>query len=161
MNKNVSIDVDYLEALPVRTLLHLEDTRRKAQAALEKCAETLKEAAPLFVILEGLDIDVFIDMRTPSIDIGFTGNADKLVGVWRLLRRAGYKADSNPGKADQQFVTFWRHPKLITIFMRFCSSVCRRKQVGTRMAEVPVYETVCEELPELSNEAHANDLIPF
>lgn len=151
----VSLDVNLLADMPVRTLLALEEKRRSAQRLLEKAALTIREAAPLFVALEALDIDIRIDPNISAcIDLRFAGSGDQLAEVWKLLRRAGWKLASNPpDKHATSFSGIWTHQsdrRLADLWMSFSSTMCHRVQVGTQMVEQPVYEIRCSELPELS-----------
>ena len=150
----LSADVNFLADMPVRSLLALEDKRRSVQRLLEKAAYTIREAAPLFVALEALEIDIRFDANSSSsIEIPFTGDGDRLTEVWGLLRRAGWKLVSNPPKkGDTTFSGIWSHQsdnRFADIWMSFSSTACRRVQVGVRMVEQPVYEVQCGELPEL------------
>ena len=154
MSANISADVNFLADMPVRTLLALEDKRRSAQRVLEKAAYTIREAAPLFVALEALEIDIRFDANSSlSIEIPFTGDGDRLTEVWGLLRRAGWKLISDhPKKGDTSFSGIWTHQsdsRLGDLYMWFSSTACRRVQVGVQMVEQPVYEVQCGELPEL------------
>jgi len=166
MNSEVSADVNFLADLPVRSLMALEDKRRSAQRILEKAALTIREAAPLFVALESLEIDIRIDANsTACIEIPFTGNGERLAEVWGLLRRAGWKLASNPPKKDDTtFNGIWAHQsdkRFADLWVSFTSTSCRRVQIGTQLVEQPVYEVQCGELPELPTSESASALEAF
>ncbi len=166
MSANLSADVNFLADMPVRTLLALEDKRRSVQRILEKAALTIREAAPLFIALESLEIDIRLDANSSSsIEIPFTGDGDRLAEVWGLLRRAGWKLASNPPKkGDTSFSGIWAHQsdkRLADLWVSFTSTACRRVQIGTQMVEQPVYEVQCGELPELPTSDSAPALEAF
>jgi hypothetical protein len=148
----VSIDVEYLMSQPVKTLLTLvENTRRHNQSA-EKFRATIQARPELFADIEALDIDVRFDYQGGSIDIAFAGSGEKLGKVWGLLRRTGYSTSSRPKAGDPSFSAFWNAPgDLSKIWLQFSSTVCKRIQTGTKMVEVAIYETVCEELPAIGS----------
>jgi hypothetical protein len=153
---NVSIDVDYMEPLPASTMLRLLDQHNKAKASAVKFIRTVKDCAQMFVQLEAADIEPTFDFRSTSIDLSFTGSGDKLAMVWHLLRANGWTTNSRPKKGDTSYNGFWDAPndERARVWVQFSSSVCRRVQVGTKMVEQPIYETVCADaisLPEFDS----------
>lgn len=146
----LSADVNFLADMPVRTLLALEDKRLSAERFLHAAAQALRQAAPLFVALEAMDIDVSIAVDSLSIDVKFAGDGRKLGEVWSLLRHAGWgDPSSRPKKGATAYNAFWNHPKHPQIWLCFSATSCRRVQVGVQMVEQPVYEVQCGEWPEL------------
>ena len=89
-----------------------------------------------------------------SIDINMTGGKRELTGLFRTLRRAGFKPNRRPAANDTSFTTFWGHsdPGVKEVWVNFTSSVCKRVRVGTEMKEVPVYEVQCSEPMEVDDE---------
>lgn len=162
MSTNLSADVNFLADMPVRTLLALEDKRRSAERFLHAAAQALRQAAPLFVALEAMDIDVSIAVDSRSIDVKFAGDGRKLGEVWSLLRRAGWgDPSSRPEKGATAYNAFWHHAELPRIWLCFSATACRRVQVGVQMVEQPVYEVQCGELPELPTSDSAPALEAF
>lgn len=154
----VSIDVEYLMSRPVKTLLTLVENAKQYNRSAEKFRATIQARPELFAELEALDIDVRFDYQGGSIDVSFAGSGEKLGKVWGLLRRAGYSTDSRPKAGDSTFSAFWSAPDdLSRVWLNFSSTVCKRVKVGTKMVEVAVYETVCEELPAI--EPPATELV--
>lgn len=154
MNKHDDVrltpDVNFLAGAPVRALLALENKRREAQAFLAETARALHEAAPFFLALESLDVDVRFSADSRSIDVCFAGDGAKLGEVWTLMRRAGWGTPSSrPQKGAIEYCAFWHHATLPRIWLSFSSTTCRRVQVGARLVEQPIYETHCSDLPEL------------
>lgn len=110
------------------------------------------------------------DMALPLVQkaIGFEGRADidtdlnlRIVGdkhtlaeMVRALRTRGWSTtEAPPMKGSNQWTAWYSHDNCDTrIFLIFTSKVCRRVQVGTKMVEQAVYETICDEitLPEMS-----------
>jgi hypothetical protein len=147
----VSVDVDFLEQLPAKTILRLAEKSQSFKRHEVAFQRTVSNKAPLFVDLEAEEIEPRFDFEYGSIDLTFTGNSDKLGRVWGILRRHGYSPGSRPEAGKTSFAAFWSCEDSSPLFMIFTSSVCKRVQVGTELKEVPIYETRCEEFapPEL------------
>ncbi len=91
-------------------------------------------------------------MSEYAVDICFSGDKEKLAAVMRILRTSGWKFTANRPKAgDSSWYAYFTHKDCDTqIWFSFTSSVCRRVQVGTKMQEVPIYETICgDDKPEV------------
>ena len=87
-----------------------------------------------------------IDIRNNCIDLKFAGDKHTLDGIFRALRRIGYKPDRRP-KSDKidYFTSFFRHDNHdMKVWLNFVSTVCKKVKVGTEMVEQDVYEIVCE-----------------
>jgi len=167
MNTNVSIDVDFMDELPAKTLLQMVERAQTIKRFVESWKTTIREAAPLFRFLEAMDVGLRFDADQGYITCRFTGDGDRLAKVWAELRRNSYDVGMRPKKGDTEFNAFWKRDGLSDIFMLFSSSLCKRIQVGTQMVEQPVYETQCGEVdfsaiegPKLSV-VPAYDDIPF
>lgn len=104
--------------------------------------------APMIVALTKLGVEP--SLGVDSIDIAFTGDKQKLLAVWKILRMLGYKPNSGPPQpGDNQWYSFFDSPQVkLRIWMSFTSSVCQRVKTGTKLVEVDVYETVCTESPD-------------
>lgn len=85
-----------------------------------------------------------------------SGDRQKLVRIFRILRSFGYTCTSHrPQKDSTSWSGFFRKPDHLSIHINFSSSVCQMVQVGTEMKEVPVYRVRCgdAELSEVDEEA--------
>jgi hypothetical protein len=83
------------------------------------------------------------DVVTCSI----SGDKHQLTEAVRKLRVAGFKTNEKP---PAKGVTSW-HPWFsradgANVYLSFTGTSCRRVQTGTKLVEVPVYETVCDEI---------------
>jgi hypothetical protein len=88
--------------------------------------------------------DVGVDSSAYNISI--TGPRADLDVMFGILRRLGLQPTSRPQEKTQYFSTYWTFEDTTDyIFVMFSSTSCKRVQVGTKMEEVPVYDTVCEE----------------
>ena len=88
--------------------------------------------------------DVGVD--SSSYNISITGPRADLDVMFGILRRLGLQPTSRPQEKTQYFSTYWTFEDTTDyIFVMFSSTSCKRVQVGTKMEEVPVYDTVCEE----------------
>lgn len=145
----VSIDVDYLAAAPLKSILRFAERKKHLAKNGEKLQAAIRDFQAMLLELEDLDIEPGFDFQNGCIDLSFAGDGDKLGNVWHVLRRAGFEPDKRPQKGDTSFCTFWRNGAHAMVWVSFTSTMCRRVQVGTKMVEQPIYETVCGDLPEL------------
>lgn len=83
-----------------------------------------------------------------TIYLNATGDQHKLAAIMRILRCSGFTFNSpRPNKGDTSWNShFHIDGATINIFFMFSSSVCKRVKVGTRMQEVDVYETQCDDI---------------
>jgi len=153
MNTQISIDVEMLEALLVKTLLRLAEKSKTTKKYLASYAAALRSLAPMFLEFEAMDIDLDFSLNDGDINFWFSGDGEKLKAVWALLRRNGYVPSERPEPGKTSVTTFWTQAEFPRFYMSFTSSVCKRVQVGTEMREVPIYETQCGELPILELDA--------
>ena len=87
--------------------------------------------------------DVGID--SSSYNISITGPRADLDVMFGILRRLGMQPTSRPQEKTQYYSTYWTFEGTTDyIFVMFSSTSCKRVQVGTKMEEIPVYDTVCE-----------------
>lgn len=143
------IEPEKLEYLPAKTLLSLVQKSQRAAKNFKAFRETIIARPELFRAFEELDVEPSFQDDNDYIVLQFTGDGNKLRDVWKALRQHDYRPSSHPKTGDTQATVFWESQGVARIFMYFTSSVCRRVQVGTKMQEVPIYETHCGELPEL------------
>jgi hypothetical protein len=89
-------------------------------------------------------IEVSVDGSAYNISI--TGPRADLDVMFGILRRHGLQPFDRPKESTQHYSTWWTFEDSADyVFVMFASTSCKRVQVGTKMEEVPVYETVCEE----------------
>lgn len=95
----------------------------------------------------GVNINhVYVD--SSSYNVSITGTRADLDIMFGVLRRAGLLPKSRPAEKQTDYCAFWNWSDDAVdgyLWVSFSSTTCKRVQVGTRMEEVPVYETVCEE----------------
>lgn len=102
--------------------------------------EVRKELLPFCKDMILIGAEVSVDQM--DINFGLSGDKQKFLQLVRLHRRHGFKpqipekgATDATWRVNREQISFWIH---------FTSTVCRRVQVGTKTAEVPVYETHCD-----------------
>jgi hypothetical protein len=146
----ISIDVEQLERLPIKSLLAAIEAMKQGKKNAEKQIATVRYYSAMFSELEALEVEPRFSAASSSIDLQFTGTADLLAKVWVVLRRHGFKPGNRPKAGEPSYSTYWTpraQPEgMASIWMYFTSSVCKRVQTGTKMVETPVYETQCGEL---------------
>jgi len=88
-----------------------------------------------------------VSVDSTSYNVSITGPRADLDVMFGILRRLGLQPHSRPEEKTQYYSTFWKFDELMSefVFVTFSSTSCKRVQVGTKMEEVPVYDTVCEE----------------
>jgi len=90
-------------------------------------------------------IDVTIDTSSESLDFSYAGDKLVLKGIYNTFRKLGYKTSKTPQENATEFTAYWTHEESdMRIWIKFTSTVCTRKKVGTKMVEQDVFETVCE-----------------
>lgn len=145
MNTAISNDVNMLaqEALLHKAALKKWEIKMRKRAAAHLAFFHNHEA--LLVELEAQDLELnFIDDADHQ-RLSFSGNKQRLEKIWGILRRHGFKTESRPEAGAISFTGWWKHQDGSSFFMWFTSTQCVRKQVGTKMVEQPIYETVCTE----------------
>lgn len=97
-----------------------------------------------------------------TIYIRAAGDKHKLAAIMRILRCSGFTFDSpRPQKGDTEWNShFHIEGATINIFFMFSSSVCKRVKVGTKMQEVDIYETQCDDIAP-AIEAPAEGFVPI
>lgn len=148
----VSVDLDALERLPAKTFLRYVQRKQEITRWLEEWSRTIQDFPPLFLFLEGMDIEPRFNGDDGSVHLSFSGNGEKFGRVWGELRRAGFRCDERPKAGATQFAGYFMRDGYARLWLFFTSSVCRQVQVGTRTVEQPIYETRCgENLPEVED----------
>lgn len=90
-----------------------------------------------------------LHMSSPDwISISISGDKHKLAEAVRKLKTRGFRTDEKP---PAKGVTSWtplfkRDADGAYVYLHFAGTSCRRVQTGTKTVEVPVYETVCDEI---------------
>jgi hypothetical protein len=119
----------------------LEEERANVDRRVALWKEKKEIFLPIVTKLAALEIEPRFD---GDLNVSFAGDKHKLAAVFRILRLAGFATKSERPKAnDSSWNGYFHNPDYETIWVWFTSSVCRRVQTGTRIEEVPIYETVC------------------
>lgn len=150
--RDISLDVDMLASLPAKSLLSFVSKYREVKKYFAQAQKALQDHAPLFLMLEEMDIDLRFDPDYYSIGVNFSGDGPRLGKVWGELRRHGYTCDTRPKKGDTSFSGSFHQEGYARISVYFTSTMCRRVQVGTQTVEQPIYETICGEDPSIAAE---------
>jgi len=93
-----------------------------------------------------------------SLDLSVSGDYEMLLRTMRVLRSYGLNAEKRPAEGAASYYAYWETkyneddfdltvPEEYLdarIFLNFTSTQCERVKVGTRLEEVPVYETRCK-----------------
>ena len=107
-----------------------------------------KRVADICKALQKAGVNVTnVSVDSTSYNISIAGPRADLDVMFGILRRFGLQPRTRPEEKTQYYSTFWKFDELMSefLFVTFSSTSCRRVQVGTKMEEVPVYDTVCEE----------------
>lgn len=106
-----------------------------------------KRVATICKVLQKAGVNITdVGVDSSSYNISITGPRADLDVMFGILRRLGLQPTSRPQEKTQYFSTYWTFEDTTDyIFVMFSSTSCKRVQVGTKMEEVPVYDTVCEE----------------
>lgn len=86
----------------------------------------------------------FVTYDGKSLDLHFSGDRDRFTRIFGAIRRLGWVPVTRPERCDTYFTTFMNHPDGARIYLAFSSTTCRKVQVGTKMVEQPIYETICD-----------------
>lgn len=144
--------MDIMEQLQdklTQKILFLNDLEKEIIANQEMIESIYNQAEELNKI-EGISIDVRIDMSTTSIDMHVAGDIRAFKGAWQILRNQGYEPSARPESHERlsAFNTYWNKPEhKLKVWFNFTSSVCKRIQVGTKTVEEPIYEVICDDSP--------------
>jgi len=122
------------------------DNLQAQHAALARKAtlwlEVKDQLLPLVkdLILMGCDVD----MRDSDLNCRFSGDKQLFLRVMRAQYRHGLRPNFKhlqKGASEG----FWScQVGQVRVWTSFSSTQCRRVQVGTKLEQVPVYETVCD-----------------
>ena len=130
----------------------VQDANRAARETARNMGRIIKRdakrVATIAKALKRAGVDpthIYID--SSSYNISITGSRADLDIMFGVLRRAGLVPDSRPQEKTPYYSTFWRWDADGSdyVWISFSSTTCKRVQVGTKVEEVAVYETVCEE----------------
>jgi len=129
----------------------IQEANKHARIRARRVGQVIKRDSKRVAVIcktlqkAGVNIaDVGID--SSSYNISITGPRADLDVMFGILRRLGLQPTSRPQEKTQYFSTYWTFEGTTDyIFVMFTSTSCKRVQVGTKMEEVPVYDTVCEE----------------
>lgn len=89
------------------------------------------------------------------------GKGSDLIAIMRVLYALGKKSEDKAEAGKPEYRGHFINPSLpqsqqLTVYLTFTSKLCRRIKIGTKMEEVPVYETVCSEEEEESCESESS-----
>ena len=110
-------------------------------------------AAELDIIINELDdicgddIGYYLDPTLGELNVTFHGDSELYAKVYQVLRQSNYMPEKRISKEEKSYFSTWyrdEQDNLPALYVVFSSTVCRRVKVGTKMEEVPVYETVCD-----------------
>ena len=128
----------------------VEYSLKCALELVEKWNQVRPQLTPMIEELIKLGIEP--NFTSYSLDIAFTGDADKLVAALRIIMREGYKGKADkPKMGDTSWYSWFNAEGKHAIWFNFTSSVCRRVKVGTKMVEQDVFETRCGDAPVEDN----------
>lgn len=124
----------------------LDEKQAQIWTFTAKVRKLAHEYEHMVMQLEAAGIELRIDIKDQCIDIGFTGDQERMNTIWKLLRANGWKPDYRPqkDKPTASFCSYWHKEGELPIWFSFSSTVCKQVQVGTRMVEQPIYEVTCE-----------------
>ena len=91
-------------------------------------------------------------LDSQGLNMSVTGKKADLVRILRKFYKLGFTTEKKPGSEDTGYATWFRREEC-TVWFSFTSSQCKRVQVGTKMAEIPVYEMECAETLEVDTDA--------
>jgi len=112
----------------------------KARLWLEVRAQLLPLVKDL--ILLGCDVN----MSDSDLNCRFTGDKQKFLRVVRVQFRHGMRPDLSSLKKGATEGYWSAHVGELRVWTSFSSTQCRRVQIGTKLEEVPIYETRCDSL---------------
>lgn len=122
--------------------------RDRARQINQTIKRDSKRVAVICKALQKAGVNVTsVSVDSTSYNVNVTGPRADLDVMFGILRRHGLQPQGRPEEKTQYYSTFWRFGEALGefLFVTFASTSCRRVQVGTKMEEVPVYDTVCEE----------------
>jgi hypothetical protein len=126
-----------------------EAVQRAAERRLAymRVREEIKEVLDAFEVL-GASIDVSSDCE---INVRISGDKECFTKCWKLWRSVHIRL-SPPAEATEVYEHI--EPLGVRVWFHFCSTVCKRVQVGTKMVATPVYETHCGDPLEIPKVEH-------
>ncbi len=122
-----------------------KDGRNYARAINGAVKRDGKRVATICKALQKASVNItHVSIDSTGYNVNITGSRADLDVMFGVLRRAGLTPDSRPVEKHSNYSTYWR-TEGFRVWVWFTSTSCKRVQVGTKVEEVPVYETVCEE----------------
>jgi len=126
------------------------EQRRRAKRNVKFVRNNIEELQRIEAATQHLAsnvIRVSFDESCNSIDVHYSGGKLVLSSIFSTWRHLGYEPDHRlENEKVSGFSTFWRKEgQDLKFWIVFVSTVCKRVQVGTKMVEQAVYETVCDE----------------
>lgn len=135
------------EILVESAIIELFNKQRKEADETQNKWSSLRQCyLPLLKRLEKLKPELEFS-KYGYLRVDVSGDAHTITAVIRALRTSGFKAEgfTPPKKNTSSFSVFFTQEEApyTQVYLTFCSTVCKVVQVGTKMVEQPVYETVC------------------
>lgn len=128
----------------ITTIKKEKKNLKEQKAHMKKHNEHYIAIANGLIKIQEYIIDIRFD-GISSMDLKVAGDHHVLNGTWSALRRLGYEPSERLKEDKVTGVCVWFYKNdWPTIWFSFSSTKCTRKQVGTKMIEQPIYETVCE-----------------
>lgn len=142
-------DMDDAEETIIAQFEEEEAQVRKDQAEIAaRRARWAKQHSHLTPLVASLKAIGSTFRMTDHLDITITGGKAKLTAAFRVLGKHGFRLVTERPKEGESYWSGFFDRDLSRVWLTFSSTVCKRVKVGTKMKEVDVYETVCEEEPE-------------
>jgi hypothetical protein len=118
----------------------------------EEIAAHRKRVADYFDLITKLDeadVRIVFPAYSSHLNLYFSGDKEKLEKIWGIIRSAGLHPSQRPDdKPQTEFSCYWSTKedgaRQTVLWMKFSSTVCKLKQVGSQTKEVPIYEVTCE-----------------
>jgi hypothetical protein len=126
----------------------LEDITQSLQYASERFLFWQTNKEKLQPILDELEQVVTVtnaSVTSHTLDLSATGGKKEFLSLFQILRSHGYSPSYEYEEKWEMAGRFWKKDGQPSIWVFFCSTACKRVQVGTEMKEVPVFEVRCDE----------------
>lgn len=91
--------------------------------------------------------------KLSTVDVRISGPGGLFVAAVRALRTRGWTTvQPMPEAGTTSWGGFWSHDRCdMQIWLSFCSTTCRRVQIGTETVERAIYKTVCDDGAEAAS----------
>jgi mRNA degradation ribonuclease J1/J2 len=122
-----------------------KDARNNARAISNVIKRDRKRVEAICRALTKAGVNInYVNIDSSGYNVSITGSRADLDVMFGVLRRENLTPDQRPAEKNTGYCCFWR-TEGFKLWVWFTSTSCKRVQVGTKLEEVPVYDTVCEE----------------